>query len=115
MGFFPVSVTVSVVRALNERPGGVNWGAGRAQAEKGIRKSFCKQLVYLHPVKHEQHLLSFSWDVLQSLEQFINQFSVFEFVFITSSPPLCVFPCTALKDQDVRISQRCSAFSEAVN
>lgn len=103
MGFFPRSVTVSVEQALNERPGGVPWGEqGGSRLKRGPERDFCKQVVYLHPVKH---LLAFSWeigDVLQSLEEFINQIFGFEFVFITTStPPVCF----ALH-RDVRISQR---------
>lgn len=87
---------------------------GGFQAEKGVRRSFCRQVVYLHPVKHEQHLLSFSWevrDVLQPLETVHKPgfFFSLSLYLLLLQLHLCIFPCTALKDQVVRISQRCLA------
>lgn len=38
-------------------------GQGGCQVVKGITRSLCKQVVYLHLLKHEKHLLSLNCEV----------------------------------------------------
>lgn len=91
---------------------------GGFQAEKGVRRSFCKQVVYLHPVKHEQHLLSFGWevrDVLQPLETVHKPvFFFFEFVFVTPPTPPVYFSLHSSERSGCQDFTEVLGFSETV-